>query len=107
MIPIQQALDGLSSWAVNDVISSMPDGVGKFVALMSVGAMRNSPGSFISRYSEMLKGVGILSDDGAMVDGDALRAGISEAFGSMQSLSALGFTFTASDADRLYRRLGI
>lgn len=106
MIPMQQALDGLSVFAVSDVISAMPNSMAKFVALMAVGSVRNDPAKFIKPYEPMLKAIGIISEDGQMVDEKILRSSLSEAFAEMPKVSWLGFNFTSEDAARLIARIG-
>lgn len=106
MIPVQQALDGLTAFAVNDVISSMSNSMSKFVALMAVGAMRNNPASFLKPYESMLKSFGVLSQDGSMVDEQRIHDALSEAFGKMPRVTWMGFTFNADDAAKLMSRLG-
>lgn len=106
MIPMQQALDGISVFAVNDVISSMPNSTAKFIALMAVGSVRNDPAKFIKPYETFLKSIGIISEDGSMVDVKTLRSCLSEAFAEMSSVSWLGFTFSSEDAAKLIARIG-
>ena len=106
MIPMQQALDGLAVFAINDVISVMPNNVGKFVALMAVGSARNDPAKFVKPYEPLLKSIGIISEDGAMVDDKVLRSSLSEAFAEMPKVSWLGFTFTSEDAAKLIAGIG-
>lgn len=106
MIPIKQALDGLTVFATQDVIASMPNGVNKFLALMAVGSMRTNSANFIRPYEKMLVSFGILSEAGDMIDDVALRAALDEAFNSMPSVTWSGFTFNSSDAEKLLRRIG-
>ena len=106
MITLQQALDGITVFATQDVISSMPNSMAKFVALMAVGSMRNNPNSFVKPYESALKSFGILSEDGNMVNEANIRAAFNEAFASMPRVSWMGFTFTAEDASKLMARLG-
>lgn len=106
MIPVKQALDGLSVFAVNDVIATMPNSMSKFIALMAVSAMRNDPQKFLAPYMGHLKSFGILNQDGTLVDEKVLKTALSEAFAEMPSVSWMGFTFTADDAVRLAARIG-
>lgn len=106
MIPLQKALDGITMFATQDVIASMPNSMSKFVALMAVGSMRNNPASFIKPYETSLKSFGILSEDGSMVNEQNIRAALTEAFNNMPKVSWMGFSFTAEDATKLLSRIG-
>lgn len=106
MIPIQQALDGVAAFAVNDVISEMPNTIGKFVALMAVGSMRNNPAQFLKPYESTIKAFGIMNEDGSAIDEVNLKAALEEAFTQMPKVSWMGFTFSASDATKLLTRMG-
>lgn len=106
MITLQQALDGITVFATQDVISAMPNSMAKFIALMAVGSMRNNPNNFVKPYENALKSFGILSEDGTMVHEGNIRAALNEAFSNMPSVTWMGFTFTADDAAKLMSRLG-
>lgn len=106
MIPLKQALDGLSAFATQDVITAMPNGVSKFLALMAVGSMRNNSANFVKPYEKMLVSFGIMNEAGDMIDETVLRSALEEAFGSMPSVTWMGFTFDAQDAEKLLRRIG-
>ena len=106
MITLQQALDGLTLFATQDVIAAMPNSMSKFIALMAVGAMRNNPASFIKPYESVLKSFGVLSEDGSMVHEENVRAALNEAFSNMPKVSWMGFTFSADDAAKLMARMG-
>lgn len=105
-ISIQQALDGFSTFASQDVIATMPNGMTKFLALMAVGAMKANPWAILKPYEPVLKSMGVISQDGDTVDVDILRKSMDEAFGQMPNFSWMGFNFTIDDANRLVQRMG-
>lgn len=45
MIPIQQVMDAVSTFAAQDVVSLMPNGVNKFPSYAAIAAMRGTPRS--------------------------------------------------------------
>lgn len=105
MVPLKTAVDGLHSFAVNDVIPLMPNGPRKFGAYMVAGSLRTNPELLMKPYEGFLKMSGIMSGDGAAVDERRLSEALSEAFANMPSLDLLGFTFSADDAARLVDRV--
>lgn len=107
MIPMQQLLDGVASYAINDVIPSMPNGTSKFLAYASVGAMKNNPSLLLKPYECVLKQLGIFSEDGTMLNEKVMKDALDEAFANVPSISLLGFKFDKSDCDKLYRRIGV
>lgn len=96
----------MTVFATQDVISSMPNGVNKFLALMAVGSMRNNSANFVRPYEKMLVSFGILNETGDMIDETVLRSALDEAFNGMQSVTWMGFTFNSQDAEKLMRRIG-
>lgn len=104
-ISINKALDGFASFAANDVIAAMPNGMPKFLALMAVGAMKTNPWALLKPYESVLKSIGAISEDGKTVNVDLLRDSMASAFSAMPKVSFMGFTFTAEDADRLLERM--
>lgn len=107
MIPVSQFIDGVVNFAVNDVVAVMPNSPTKFLALMAVGSARANPDALMGPYRPVMAQLGILTGDYSMVDEVALRAALDGAFSSMPQVTWAGFTFTATDAEKLYRRIGI
>ena len=105
MIPYQNALDALAEFAARDVVSVMPNGARKFMALMAVSTIRNNPEQVVSPYEGVLKMMGVLSDDGKSVDEQALYNALMGAFREMPSVSFLGFNFNQQDAEKLLQRM--
>lgn len=106
MIPTQQLIDGVTQFAVNDVIPSMPNGVPKFLAYAAVGAMKGNSRALLQTYFPVLKKVGIMQSDD-VVDEVALKNALTEAFANVPNVQLFGFTFDSSDTEKLYRRIGI
>lgn len=106
MIPMSQLIDGVANFATNDVIPAMPNGLDKFLAYAAVGAMRGRYEEFAQRYIPALSSVGIVTGDGN-VDEVALKNSLKEAFQNVPTVQFLGFTFDRTDADKLFRRIGI
>lgn len=98
-------MDGLHSFALNDVIPLMPNGAKKFAAYMVAGSLKANPDVLVKPYEGFLKMSGIMSGDGQSVDEQRLSAALAEAFANMPSLDILGFTFSADDATRLVDRV--
>lgn len=103
MIPLNKALDAVANFAQKDVVSAMPPGVPKFVAIMAVNSARNNPEQFLKPYEKWLRMTGIMSDDG--IDEQALYSALEAAFSEMKSVSFMGFTFKMQDAERLLQRM--
>lgn len=106
MIPMSQMIDGVANFVTNDVIPSMPNGLDKFLAYAAVGAMHGRYTEFAQKYVPALSSVGIVTEDGN-VDEIALKNSLTEAFKNVPTVQYLGFTFDKSDADKLFRRIGI
>lgn len=107
MIPIQQALDAISTFAAQDVVSVMPNGVPKFLAYAAISGMRGNVDQFLKPYENVLTSFGIMNETHDMINEAALKNVLTEAFSNMPSVTWMGFTFTAADAEKLYRRMGI
>lgn len=107
MIPIQQALDAVSTFASQDVVSVMPNNVEKFLAYAAIAGMRGNVDKFLTPYESILTSLGIMNENHDMINEAALKNVLSEAFSNMPSVTWMGFTFTAADAEKLYRRMGI
>ena len=105
MIPLKNAMDGVLSFAANDVLPGMPNGLKKFAAYMALGALKTNPEPAIKPYMPFLEMSGIVSADGAMVDEQKLSVALSDAFTNMPSVDFLGFTFTSEDANKLINRI--
>lgn len=105
MVPVKTALDGLHSFALNDVIPLMPNGPRKFAAIFGVCGSRNNPDFLVKPYESFLKMSGIMSGDGQSVDEQRLAAVLADAFQQMPAVEILGFTFSADDVNRLVDRV--
>lgn len=105
MIPLKTAMEGVLSFAANDVLPSMPNGLKKFAAYMALGALKTNPEPAVKPYMPFLKMSGVVSDDGATVDEQRLGSALSDAFANMPTVDFLGFTFTADDASKLINRI--
>ena len=105
MVPLKTAMDGVLSFAANDVLPSMPNGLKKFGAYMALGALKTNPEPSVKPYMPWLQMTGIISGDGATVDEQKLATAFSDAFANMPSVDFLGFTFSADDANKLINRI--
>lgn len=107
MIPVQQAVEAISTFATNDVVAVMPNGIEKFIAYAAVAAMKGNSSGFLKPYEGVLTSFGVMNESHDMVDEVALKNILSDAFSQMPSVTWMGFTFTSADAEKLYRRMGI
>lgn len=105
MVPMKTAMEGLVSFAANDVLTTMPNGFKKFGALWMLAGLKSSPELAIKPYMPVLKMTGVVSDDGSSVDEQKLAVMFSEAFANMPAVDFLGFTFTSEDANKLINRI--
>lgn len=105
MIPLKNAMEGVLSFAANDVLPSMPNGLKKFAAYMALGALKANPEPAVKPYIPFLKMSGVVTEDGSTVDEQKLSVALSDAFANMPSVDFLGFTFTSEDADKLINRI--
>ena len=105
MVPLKTAMEGVLSFAANDVLPSMPNGIKKFGAYMALGALKTNPEPAVKPYMPFLQMSGIVSGDGATVDEQKLAMALSDAFANMPSVDFLGFTFSAEDANKLINRI--
>ena len=105
MIPLKTAMEGVLSFAANDVLPSMPNGLKKFAAYMALGALKTNPEPAVRPYIPFLKMTGVLSEDGSTVDEQKMAVAFSDAFANVPSVDFLGFTFTAEDANKLITRI--
>lgn len=105
MIRIEKAVDAIAEFASRDVVSTMPNGLGKFAANMAIVSARNNPEQVLKPYDAFLKMTGILSEDGKSVDEQSLYNALMGAFKEMPSVTFLGFTFNQQDAEKLLQRM--
>ena len=103
MIPMKKAIDAVATFVQKDVVSAMPPGVHKFLAIMAVNSARQKPEQFVRPYEKWLRMTGIMSDGG--IDEQALCSALEAAFSEMKSVSFLGFTSSMQDAERLLQRM--
>lgn len=105
MIPLKNAMEGVLSFAANDVLPSMPNGLKKFAAYMALGALKTNPEPAAKPYIPFLKMSGVVTEDGSTVDEQKLAVAFSDAFANMPTVDFLGFTFTSEDANKLINRI--
>lgn len=60
----------------------------------------------VKPYEQFLKTLGVLSEDGKIVNVDILADIVKSAFAKLPSVSVFGFTFEVQDVDKLVSRLG-
>ena len=105
MIPLKNAMEGVISFALNDVLPSMPNNIKKFGAYMALGALKTNPEPAVKPYIPFLQMSGIISEDGSTVDEQKLAVAFSDAFANMPSVDFLGFKFSVDDANKLISRI--
>lgn len=105
-ITLDQATNGLASYAELDVLPLLPNGMKKFGAYMAVAAFKRNPNVILKPYEKYFKTFGVLSEDGKMVDVDVLAESLKSTFAKVPNVEIFGFTFEAQDVDKLVSRLG-
>lgn len=105
-IALDQAVNGVASYAELDVLPLLPNGKKKLFAYMAVAGFRRNPMLILKPYEQYLKMFGVLSEDGKMIDIDALAENFKSAFEKVPSVELLGFTFDSQDVDKLVSRIG-
>ena len=105
-IALDQAVNGLASYAELDVLPLLPNSAKKLGAYMAVAAFKRNPAVILKPYEQYLKMFGILSEDGKTVDVETLAESIKSAFAKVNNVELFGFTFEAQDVDKLVSRIG-
>lgn len=105
-VSLEQAVNGVVDYVELDTLPLLPNGVKKLGAYMAVAGFKRNPTVLIKPYEQFLKVAGVLSDDGKIVDVDALSEIVKSAFAKVPSVSIFGFTFEVQDVDKLVSRLG-
>jgi len=105
-IALDQAVNGLASYAELDVLPLLPNGVKKIGAYMAVASFKRNPSVILKPYEQYLKMFGVVSEDGKTVDVDALAESLKSAFAKVPNVELFGFTFEDQDVDKLVSRLG-
>ena len=105
MIPLKNAMEGVLSFAANDVLPSMPNGLKKFAAYMALGALKTNPEPAVRPYMPYLKMIGVVSEDGSTVDEQKMAVAFTDAFANMPTVDFLGFTSTSEDENKLINRI--
>ena len=105
-VTYEQAMNGLANFAELDTIPIMPNSLKKVGVVMAVESLKKNP-SFISKpYESYFKMLGVLSEDGKTVNVDMLSDYLKSAMQKVPNVTLWGFTFDASDVDKLISRLG-
>ena len=102
-IPMSQAVDVLADYMSGEV-AKVRSNTDKFLLYAALGAAKASTGSLVGRYAPSLAMLGIV-DGEQMVCTDTLRSALESAFNNVPSVEFMGFTFTASDAAEIMRRM--
>ena len=105
-VSLEQAVKGIVDYVELDTLPLMANGPKKFGAYMAVEGFKRNPTILMKPYEQFLKVAGVLSDDGKIVDVDALAEIVRSAFAKVPSVSVFGFTFEVQDVDKLVSRLG-
>ena len=105
-VSLEQAVNGIVDYVELDTLPLLPNGAKKLCAYMAVAGFKRNPTVLIKPYEQFLKVAGVLSEDGKIVDIDALSEIVKSAFAKVPSVSLFGFTFEAQDVDKLVSRLG-
>ncbi|MCQ2183003.1 MAG: hypothetical protein MJY89_06320 [Bacteroidales bacterium] len=102
-IPMSQAVDVLVNYMVGEV-AKVPRPTDKFLLYAALGAAKANSSSVLGRYLPALTTVGIIDGEN-MVCTDTVRSALESAFNNVPSVDFMGFTFTASDAAEIMRRM--
>ena len=105
-IALEQAIKGLADYVELDTLPLLPNGLKKLGAYIAVEGFRRNPTVVLKPYEQFLKAIGILSEDGKIVNVDALADVVKSAFAKLPSVSVFEFTFDVQDVDKLVSRLG-
>lgn len=105
-VSLDQAINGLASYAELDVLPILPNGIKKFGAYMAIAAFKRNPSIIMKPYEKYLQTFGVLSDDAKMVDIEVLAESLKSTFAKVPNVEFFGFTFEAQDVDKLVTRLG-
>ena len=105
-ISLEQAVKGVADYVELDTLPLMQNSLKKFGAYIAVEGFRRNPTMIVKPYEQFLKTLGVLSEDGKIVDVDVLTDIVKSAFAKLPSVSVFGFTFEVQDVDKLVSRLG-
>lgn len=105
-ISLEQAVKGVADYVELDTLPLMQNSARKFGAYVAVEAFRRNPTMIVKPYEQFLKTLGVLSEDGKIVNVDVLADIVKSAFAKLPSVSVFGFTFEVQDVDKLVSRLG-
>ena len=105
-VSLEQAVKGVADYVELDTLPLMQNSARKFGAYVAVEAFRRNPTMIVKPYEQFLKTLGVLSEDGNIVNVDVLADIVKSAFAKLPSVSVFGFTFEVQDVDKLVSRLG-
>lgn len=105
-VSLEQAVKGVADYVELDTLPLMQNSARKFGAYVAVEAFRRNPTMIVKPYEQFLKTLGVLSEDGKIVNVDVLADIVKSAFAKLPSVSVFGFTFEVQDVDKLVSRLG-
>ena len=106
VITLQDAVNGVATFAELDALPHMPNGAKKALAYIAVAAARKTPSVFMKPYEPFMKMIGVLSEDGLTVDVDALADYLKIAFEKVPTVNIWDFKFDANDVGKLVSRIG-
>ena len=101
-ITLEKAMDAFYEFMADQVMTINNLGL-RFAGLISVGALKKNPEGLLSKVKPWMEMSGILKD--GMVDVEAMKMGLDNAFSVMPKLSYLGFGFTSEDASALLSKM--
>lgn len=101
-ISLEKAVDGFVSYMV-DQVAAIPKMGDRFLGFAALGALKNNPMQLVNKVKPWMEMAGIVTE--GMVDLDALRAALAEAFENVPKVSYFGFTFTIEDAAALLKKI--
>lgn len=105
-VSLEQAVKGVADYVELDTLPLMQNSARKFGAYVAVEAFRRNPTMIVKPYEQFLKTLGVLSEDGKIVNVDVLADIVKSAFAKLPSVSVFGFTFEVQDVDKLVSRIG-
>lgn len=101
-ISLEKAVEGFVSYMA-DQVAAIPKMGDRFLGFAALGALKNNPMQLVNKVKPWMEMAGIVTE--GMVDLDALRAALAEAFENVPKVSYFGFTFTIEDAAALLKKI--
>lgn len=102
---MQLATNALADFIVRDVAPLMSSNVRKGAAIFTATALRIKPTQTLGRYLSFLQMIGVVNDDGSMVDVDLIDSALTQTFSEVPVITLFGIDFDTAGAKLLIERL--